>query len=115
MKAAHSFAKWEARPGTRVVTTRETAHRGSGLARLAGHGGIGHLLGHFDAIAAALLRAVHRRIGAPQRVLDAGVVSDEGGRGEHGSFTGAFAGVFAFDTSGRAKTADFDWFNYDEL
>jgi xylan 1,4-beta-xylosidase len=48
-------------------------------------------------------------------VLDAGVVSDEGGRGEHGSFTGAFAGVFAFDTSGRAKTADFDWFNYDEL
>jgi xylan 1,4-beta-xylosidase len=48
-------------------------------------------------------------------VLDAGVVSDEGGRGEHGSFTGAFAGVFAFDTSGRAKTADFDWFNYEEL
>jgi xylan 1,4-beta-xylosidase len=48
-------------------------------------------------------------------VLDAGVVSDEGGRGEHGSFTGAFAGMFAFDTSGRAKTADFDWFNYEEL
>ncbi|MEH7877246.1 glycoside hydrolase family 43 protein [Rhizobium laguerreae] len=48
-------------------------------------------------------------------VLDAGVISDEGGRGEHGSFTGAFAGVFAFDTSGRAKAADFDWFNYDEL
>ncbi|EJL58193.1 beta-xylosidase [Rhizobium sp. CF122] len=48
-------------------------------------------------------------------VLDAGVVSDEGGRGEHGSFTGAFAGVFAFDTSGRARTADFDWFNYEEL
>ena len=48
-------------------------------------------------------------------VLDAGVISDEGGRGEHGSFTGAFAGVFAFDTSGRAKTADFDWFVYDEL
>jgi xylan 1,4-beta-xylosidase len=48
-------------------------------------------------------------------VLDAGVVSDEGGRGEHGSFTGAFAGVFAFDTSGRTRTADFDWFNYEEL
>ncbi|MGO4436149.1 glycoside hydrolase family 43 protein [Rhizobium sp. RAF56] len=48
-------------------------------------------------------------------VLDAGVVSDEGGRGEHGSFTGAFAGVFAFDTSGRVKSADFDWFNYDRL
>ncbi len=30
-------------------------------------------------------------------VLDAGVISDEGGRGEHGSFTGAFAGMFAFD------------------
>ena len=48
-------------------------------------------------------------------VLDAGVMSDEGGRGEHGSFTGAFVGVFAFDTSGRAKSADFDWFNYDRL
>lgn len=48
-------------------------------------------------------------------VLDAGVVSDEGGRGEHGSFTGAFAGVFAFDTSGRAKVADFDRFSYEAL
>ena len=48
-------------------------------------------------------------------VLDAGLVSDEGGRGEHGSFTGAFVGMFAFDTSGRAKPADFDWFNYDRL
>ncbi|MBW8321689.1 MAG: glycoside hydrolase family 43 protein [Rhizobium sp.] len=45
-------------------------------------------------------------------VLDAGVISDEGGRGEHGSFTGAFTGMFAFDTSGRAKAADFDWFVY---
>ncbi|WP_203423566.1 glycoside hydrolase family 43 protein [Sinorhizobium sp. BG8] len=44
--------------------------------------------------------------------LDAGVVSDEGGRGEHGSFTGAFVGMFAFDTSGRARPADFDWFTY---
>lgn len=40
-------------------------------------------------------------------VLDAGVVSDEGGRGEHGSFTGAFTGMLAFDTSGRAQPADF--------
>ncbi|WP_075292665.1 glycoside hydrolase family 43 protein [Pararhizobium arenae] len=48
-------------------------------------------------------------------VLDAGVVSDEGGRGEHGSFTGAFAGMFAFDTSGRAKAADFDRFSYEAL
>ncbi len=53
-----------------------------------------------------------RKIGP---VLDAGVVSDEGGRGEHGSFTGAFAGVFAFDTSGRAKVADFDRFSYEAL
>ena len=45
-------------------------------------------------------------------VLDAGVISDEGGRGEHGSFTGAFAGMFAFDTSGRAKPADFARFGY---
>ncbi len=48
-------------------------------------------------------------------LLDAGVVSDEGGRGEHGSFTGAFAGVFAFDTSGRAQAADFDRFAYEAL
>jgi Beta-xylosidase len=48
-------------------------------------------------------------------VLDAGVVSDEGGRGEHGSFTGAFAGMFAFDTSGRAKPADFEHFVYEVL
>lgn len=45
-------------------------------------------------------------------VLDAGVVSDEGGRGEHGSFTGAFAGMFCFDISGRAQPADFDRFAY---
>ncbi|MGN7807604.1 glycoside hydrolase family 43 protein [Ensifer sp. 22521] len=48
-------------------------------------------------------------------VLDAGVVSDEGGRGEHGSFTGAFAGMFAFDTSGGGKPADFDHFRYVSL
>lgn len=48
-------------------------------------------------------------------VLDAGVISDEGGRGEHGSFTGAFCGMFAFDTSGRAKDADFDFFVYQRV
>lgn len=48
-------------------------------------------------------------------VLDAGVISDEGGRGEHGSFTGAFCGMFAFDTSGRAKCADFDFFVYQRV
>ncbi|MBX3577505.1 MAG: glycoside hydrolase family 43 protein [Rhizobiaceae bacterium] len=45
-------------------------------------------------------------------VLDASVISDEGGRGEHGSFTGAFIGMLAFDTSGAARTADFDVFEY---
>ena len=45
-------------------------------------------------------------------VLDASVISDEGGRGEHGSFTGAFVGMVAFDTSGTAIPADFDWFSY---
>jgi xylan 1,4-beta-xylosidase len=44
--------------------------------------------------------------------LDASVISDEGGRGEHGSFTGAFVGLVAFDTSGRACPADFDLFSY---
>lgn len=48
-------------------------------------------------------------------VLDAGVVSDEGGRGEHGSFTGAFAGIVAFDSSGRGREADFTRFAYEAL
>jgi len=45
-------------------------------------------------------------------VLDASVLSDEGGRGEHASFTGAFIGMLAFDTSGMAKPADFLHFDY---
>ncbi|WP_274630519.1 glycoside hydrolase family 43 protein [Arvimicrobium flavum] len=45
-------------------------------------------------------------------VLDAGVISDEGGRGEHASFTGAFVGMIAFDVSGRALPADFAHFTY---
>ena len=48
-------------------------------------------------------------------VLDAGVISDEGGRGEHGSFTGAFIGMLAFDITGRARPADFDRFIYEAL
>ncbi len=44
--------------------------------------------------------------------LDASVISDEGGRGEHGSFTGAFVGMLAFDTSGAARAADFERFSY---
>lgn len=47
--------------------------------------------------------------------LDASVLSDEGGRGEHASFTGAFIGMIAFDTSGRAKNADFSAFTYTPL
>ncbi len=46
--------------------------------------------------------------------LDASVVSDEFGAGEHGSFTGAFVGMFAFDTSGAAAPADFRSFIYEE-
>ncbi len=53
--------------------------------------------------------------GAWQQVgpeLDASLISDEAGRGEHGSFTGAFVGMVAFDTSGRATPADFGHFHY---
>jgi xylan 1,4-beta-xylosidase len=45
-------------------------------------------------------------------VLDASVISDEGGRGAHGSFTGAFIGMLAFDTSGAGRPADFAYFEY---
>ncbi|MCO5073432.1 MAG: glycoside hydrolase family 43 protein [Rhizobiaceae bacterium] len=45
-------------------------------------------------------------------VLDASVISDEGGRGEHASFTGAFVGMMAFDVSGAAMPADFQRFEY---
>lgn len=45
-------------------------------------------------------------------ILDAGVISDEGGRGEHASFTGAFVGMGAYDTSGAGKPAEFHTFKY---
>ena len=45
-------------------------------------------------------------------VLDATVLSDEAGRGEHASFTGAFVGMLAFDISGKATHADFSHFDY---
>jgi xylan 1,4-beta-xylosidase len=44
--------------------------------------------------------------------LDASLISDEAGRGEHGSFTGAFVGMAAFDTSGAGQPADYSWFEY---
>ena len=45
-------------------------------------------------------------------VLDASVLSDEGGRGEHANFTGCFLGVAAQDLTGHGKHADFDDFGY---
>jgi len=45
-------------------------------------------------------------------VLDASLISDEAGRGVHGSFTGAFVGMLAFDLSGGARPADFYRFSY---
>lgn len=44
--------------------------------------------------------------------LNASVISDEGGRGEHGSFTGAFVGMHCMDTSGAAREARFTRFDY---
>ena len=49
---------------------------------------------------------------AAGEALDASVVSDEGGRGPHASFTGAFVGMLAFDTSGAGRPADFASFSY---
>ena len=44
--------------------------------------------------------------------LDASVISDEGGRGEHASFTGAFVGMVAHDLTGQGWRADFASFDY---
>jgi len=44
--------------------------------------------------------------------LDASVISDEGGRGGHGSFTGAFVGMFAMDMTGQGREARFAHFSY---
>ena len=44
--------------------------------------------------------------------LEASVISDEGGRGEHGSFTGAFVGMFAMDITGQGQKARFTGFSY---
>jgi xylan 1,4-beta-xylosidase len=46
-------------------------------------------------------------------VLDASILSDEAGGGEHRSFTGAFIGMAAFDTSGGAIPADLRYFSYE--
>lgn len=47
--------------------------------------------------------------------LDAAIISDEGGRGEHASFTGAFVGVFAHDLTGQGWQGDVIWFEYENL
>ncbi|WP_417270483.1 glycoside hydrolase family 43 protein [Celeribacter sp.] len=43
---------------------------------------------------------------------DATLISDEAGVGEHASFTGAFVGMFASDTTGQGKEATFSRFAY---
>lgn len=50
-------------------------------------------------------------IGAP---LSAALISDEGGKGEHASFTGAFVGVVAYDMTGQGWQADVLRFDYDD-
>ena len=47
--------------------------------------------------------------------LDASLISDEAGGGEHRSFTGAFVGMAAFDISGAGAAADFAFFAYEGL
>lgn len=44
--------------------------------------------------------------------LDASILSDEGGRGEHGTFTGNFIGMAAQDIAGHGHCADFRHFIY---
>jgi xylan 1,4-beta-xylosidase len=50
-----------------------------------------------------------RRLGP---VLDASILSDEAGGGEHRSFTGAFIGMIAFGAAGGEISADFRHFSY---
>jgi xylan 1,4-beta-xylosidase len=45
-------------------------------------------------------------------VLDASIISDEGGISEHSSFTGAFVGMLAYDLTGQGWTADVTRFDY---
>ena len=46
--------------------------------------------------------------------LDYSIVSDEAGKGEGASFTGAFVGICCQDISGANLPADFDYFHYRE-
>jgi xylan 1,4-beta-xylosidase len=47
--------------------------------------------------------------------LDHSQISDEAGKGEGASFTGAFVGMACQDLSGAGACADFDYFEYVEL
>ncbi|QYK41807.1 MAG: glycoside hydrolase family 43 protein [Paracoccaceae bacterium] len=47
--------------------------------------------------------------------LDAALISDEGGRGEHASFTGAFVGMVAHDLTGQGWSGDVTRFTYRNL
>lgn len=62
---------------------------------------------------------IHRGTGggraAVAPVLDARLISDEAGRGERASFTGAFVAVAAFGTSGEGNAADFGYFAYEPI
>jgi xylan 1,4-beta-xylosidase len=46
--------------------------------------------------------------------LNAALISDEGGKGEHASFTGAFVGMVAYDLSGQGWQGDVTCFEYDD-
>jgi xylan 1,4-beta-xylosidase len=48
------------------------------------------------------------------QVLDASILSDEATVPGQPNFTGAFVGMACQDTSGAARHADFDWFEYRE-
>jgi xylan 1,4-beta-xylosidase len=48
------------------------------------------------------------------QVFDASVLSDEATAPGQPNFTGAFVGMACHDTSGAARHADFDWFEYRE-
>ena len=47
--------------------------------------------------------------------LDYSLISDEAGKGEGASFTGAFVGMCCQDVSGTELAADFDYFHYNEV
>jgi len=48
------------------------------------------------------------------QVFDASILSDEATAPGQPNFTGAFVGMACHDTSGAARHADFDWFEYRE-